>query len=61
MDGDRYQARRRTAGDRGVDLERLGQRAHQHHPVGAVAGASAGDMQDLPGEVPADQDEQQRS
>ena len=42
VDGDRDQAGGRVAGDRGVDLERLGQRADQHHPVrgrGRCAGA----------------------
>ena len=48
VDGDRDQAGGRAAGDRGVDLERLGQRAHQDHPVRAVAGAACG-----PGAAPA--------
>ena len=50
VDGDRDQAGGRAAGDRGVDLERLGQRADQHHPVRAVAGAAPGQVQHLPGE-----------
>ena len=61
VDGHRDQAGGRAAGDRGVDLERLGQRADQDHPVRAVAGAPAGQVQHLAGEVPAEQDEHQRA
>ena len=61
VDRDRDQAGGRAAGDRGVDLERLGQRADQHHPVRAVAGASTGQVQHLPGEVAEEQDEHQRA
>ena len=60
VDADRHQAGAGRPGDGGVDLERLGQRADQQHPVRARDRGRAQHDQHPPGQVPADQDVEQR-
>jgi hypothetical protein len=61
VDRHRDEPGRRAAADRPVDLQRLGERADQHHPLGGLAAVPAHGVQDDPGQIAGEHDQQQRA